>query len=225
LVAAYGILSAVIGRQRTGEGCYVDASLFEAALGLSIWETTELWGTGLSPKPIGTANRMSAPYQAVRAADGWFVLGAANQKLWLAFLQVAGREDLAADPRFAANCDRLENQAALMELLAPVFVTRTVTDWVDALLDAGVPAGPIYDYGEALATDHVAARDMVQEIAHPVEGRFKALGFPVKLDGEQRQEVRRPPPLLDQHREEILGELVEMGLLRSESSINAARGA
>ena len=216
LFATYAILSAIIGRGRTGEGSFIDASLLEAALGLSVWETTELWGTGHSPQPIGTANRMSAPYQAVRASDGHFVLGAANQKLWLAFLGVAGREDLADDPRFASNTERLEHQKALIAELKDVFAARTVDEWVEALLAAGVPAGPIYDYAEALETDHVAARKMVQEIPHPVEGSFKALGFPVKLSGEQ-QSVRYPPPLLNQHRDEIVDELIKDGLLTTES--------
>ena len=191
LFATYGILSALIGRARTGEGQLVTASLFEAALGLSIWETAELWGTGKSPRPLGTANRMSAPYQAVRASDGYFVFAAANQKLWLALLSVMGREELNEDPRFADNSARLANTRALIDLLRPTFATRTVEAWVDALLAAGVPAGPINDYEQALASEHTRARAMVQEIAHPVEGSFKALGFPVKLSATP-QLVRHP---------------------------------
>lgn len=215
LFAVYGILSALIGRARTGEGALVDASLFEAALGLSIWETTEYWGTGKSPQPLGTVNRMSAPYQAVKASDDHFVMGAANQKLWLAFLAVADLEHLADDPRFADNTLRLANHAALMAELKPVFATRTVHEWVTDLLEAGVPAGPILDYEQALSSDHSIAREMTQDIAHPVEGVFKALGFPVKLtdrDGAA-QSVRYPPPLLDQHREEIVEELRSLGRL------------
>ncbi|RAK60382.1 CoA transferase [Phenylobacterium hankyongense] len=222
LFAVYGILSALVGRQTSGEGQMVDASLFEAALGLSIWETTELWGTGRSPQPLGTANRMSAPYQAVQASDGYFVFGAANQKLWLSFLEAADRLDLEHDPRFATNSDRVANQAALIASLHPTFARRTVAEWVDDLLAKGVPAGPIYDYGQALASEHVGARHMVQDIAHPVEGSFKALGFPVKLS-DTPQEVRYPPPLLDEHREEILAELVERGLIGSHQMEDATR--
>jgi crotonobetainyl-CoA:carnitine CoA-transferase CaiB-like acyl-CoA transferase len=222
LFAVYGILSALVGRQASGEGQMVDASLFEAALGLSIWETTELWGTGRSPQPLGTANRMSAPYQAVQASDGYFVFGAANQKLWLSFLEAADRLDLEHDARFATNSDRVANQAALIASLHPTFARRTVAEWVDDLLAKGVPAGPIYDYGQALASEHVAARHMVQDIAHPVEGSFKALGFPVKLS-DTPQQVRYPPPLLDQHREEILAELAERGLIDSHQLEDATR--
>ncbi|MFL5049364.1 MAG: CaiB/BaiF CoA transferase family protein, partial [Xanthobacteraceae bacterium] len=122
LFSVYGILSAIIGREKTGKGQYVDASLLEAALGLSIWETTELWGTGKSPQPIGSANRMSAPYQAVQASDGWFVIGAANQGLWLTFLKVLGREELQEDERYNSNALRVANRLSLIADLAPTFL-------------------------------------------------------------------------------------------------------
>jgi crotonobetainyl-CoA:carnitine CoA-transferase CaiB-like acyl-CoA transferase len=213
LLAVYGILSAVIGRGRTGEGALVDASLFEAALGLSLWETNEYFATGQSPGPIGTVNRMSAPYQAVKASDGFFVIGAANDKLWAAFLKVIDRPDLADDRRFAGSTLRLANREALIEILTPIFALRTVDQWVEALLAGGVPAGPILDYGEALSNEHAVAREMVQDIPHPVEGTFKALGFPVKVPGAQS--VRHHPPLLDEHRDEILQELRRQGHLAS----------
>ena len=222
LFTVYAILSAIIGRGKTGEGQFIDASLLEATLGLSVWETTELWGTGRSPKPLGTANRMSAPYQAVKASDGYFVFGAANQKLWLDFLKVVDREDLAEDPRFVTNAQRVNNVPDLIATLQPTFSTRTAEEWVAALLAAGVPAGPIYDYEQALASDHVAARNMVQEIPHPVEGSFKALGFPVKLSGTP-QEVRYPPPLLGEHTAELLQELRDKGLLKQGAQEPAAQ--
>lgn len=212
LFAAYAILSAVIGREKTGEGQLITASLFEAALGLSIWETAELWGTGKSPKPLGSANRMSAPYQAVEASDGWFVFAAANQKLWLALLEVIGRPELNNDPRFADNSVRVGNARVLIEELRPNFRIRSVEEWVSALLAAGVPSGPILNYEQSLASEHTAARAMVQDIPHPVEGSFKALGFPVKMSATP-QAVRYPPPLLDEHGPEIRRELVERGLL------------
>jgi crotonobetainyl-CoA:carnitine CoA-transferase CaiB-like acyl-CoA transferase len=212
LFAVYGILSALIGREKTGQGQFISASLFEAALGLSIWETAELWGTGRSPRPLGSANRMSAPYQAVKASDGWFVFAAANQKLWQALLGVVDRPELAEDPLFRDNSARVANARALIEVLKPSFTTQSVDFWVEKLLAAGVPAGPIYDYEQSLASEHVKACEMVQQIAHPVEGHFSALGFPVKLAATPQQ-VRYPPPLLDEHGAEIRRELVERGLL------------
>ncbi|MGH6924302.1 MAG: CaiB/BaiF CoA transferase family protein [Propylenella sp.] len=206
MFAAYGILSALLGRERTGRGQYIDASLFEAALGLSVWETTEYWATGKPPGPIGTANRMSAPYQAGKASDGYFVFGAANQKLWRALCETVGRADLLADPRFAQNPNRVKNREALIAELSKDFQRKRVSEWVERLLAAGVPAAPIHDYAEALASDHVRARRMVMEVEHPTEGSYTSLGFPVKLS-DTPQEVRLPPPLLDQHRDEILAEI------------------
>jgi crotonobetainyl-CoA:carnitine CoA-transferase CaiB-like acyl-CoA transferase len=212
LFSVYAILSAVIGRHTTGKGQYLDASLFEAALALSVWETTELWGTGCAPAPIGSANRMSAPYQAVEASDGWFVIGAANQGLWLKLVKVMGREDLQEDERFASNAARLQNRLALIEALAPTFRSRTRREWIDALLEAGVPADVILDYGEAVISEQAQAREMVKMVPHPVEGEFHALGFPVKLSGTP-QEIRLPPPLLNEHGDALRAELAAKGLL------------
>ncbi len=221
MFAVYGILSALIGREKSGIGQFIDASLLEAALGMSIWETTELWGTGESPTPIGSANRMSAPYQAVEASDGWFVIGAANQKLWLSLLQILGRSELNDDPRFSKNSDRITNRLALIDALAATFATRTVHEWVETLLAAGVPVAPIYDYQQALAADHIAARDMVMHVPHPIEGSFRCLGFPVKMRGTP-QEVRYPPPLLDEHGDEIRQELMDKGLLKGSADDTVA---
>ncbi|WP_454691720.1 CaiB/BaiF CoA transferase family protein [Achromobacter aloeverae] len=206
LFAAYAILSAVIGRASTGLGQYIDASLYETALGLSVWESAEFWGTGRVPAPLGSANRMSAPYQAVRAADRYMVIGAANDKLWRALCEVIGRPELPRDARFVDNVARLKNREALIPLIEEALAAAPADAWVERLLAAGVPAAPILDYGEALDTEQARARDMVMEIDHPVEGRVKVLGFPVKLSGTPQQ-VRRPAPLLGQHTGEVFREL------------------
>ena len=206
LFATYGILAAVIGRQLSGRGQYIDTSLFDAALALSVWETTELWATGNSPQPLGTANRMSAPYQAFSGSDGRFVVGAANQRLWLRFCDVIGRPELLEDPRYFDNKDRVMHREVLAGELAPTFATRTANEWVEAFLAAGVPAGPINSYVEAFDNDHARAREAMIEIEHPVEGRFKALGFPVKMSGPGPK-VRLPPPLLGEHTASILAEI------------------
>jgi crotonobetainyl-CoA:carnitine CoA-transferase CaiB-like acyl-CoA transferase len=205
LFAAYAVLSAVQGRDRSGQGQYVDVSLFESALSLSIWEVAEFWGTQKVPTPIGSANRMSAPYQAFRASDRHFVFGAANQKLWTALCGVLQRADLLEDPRFATNTDRLRHRDALVAELEPTLATRTADAWIETLLAAGVPAAPILSYDEALVSEQAQARNMVMEMEHPVEGTIRQLGFPVKLHGTPQQ-LRRPPPLLGQHTEEIMRE-------------------
>ncbi|WP_326539600.1 CaiB/BaiF CoA transferase family protein [Pseudorhodoferax sp.] len=228
LFAAYGILSAVIGRGITGEGQFVDASLFETALGLSVWESAEYWGTGQVPVPIGSANRMSAPYQAVRASDRNFVIGAANPKLWAALCGVVERPDLLKDSRFTDNVLRIRNREALIAELEGAFAHRTAAEWVEALLAAGVPAAPIYDYAEALSSEQAVARDMVLKIQHPVEGETRALGFPVKLGGTPQQ-VRHPAPLLGQHTDEVMREIgmspEAIGALRQAGAFGAVQAA
>ncbi|MDP3401210.1 MAG: CoA transferase, partial [Brevundimonas sp.] len=175
------------------------------ALALSVWESTEYWATGKSPGPLGTANRMSAPYQAFAGSTGMFVVGAANQKLWLIFCDVIGHPELKDDPRYTNNIDRVQRRSELAEELKPLFQTRPAEEWVELFLAAGVPAGPINDYSVALDNEHVRHRQAVIEIDHPVEGSFKALGFPAKLS-DTPASVRRHPPLLGEHTAEILAE-------------------
>ena len=215
LFALYGILSALILRDRTGRGQYVDASLFEAAIAFSIWDISEFWGTGQVPAPLGTANRFSAPYQAVRAQDGYFVLGANSNRLWGTLCSVLGRADLAGDARFSTIAGRLHHRTVLIEELEKSFAARSASEWVDILLAAGIPAGPILNYAQALENEQVKAREAVMELEHPVEGRVKSIGFPVKLS-ETAQRIRRPPPLLGEHNEEILDELGISAELRAQ---------
>jgi crotonobetainyl-CoA:carnitine CoA-transferase CaiB-like acyl-CoA transferase len=206
LFALYGILSAYIGRLETGEGQHIDASLFEAGIAFAIWDISEFWGTGKIPQKLGTGNRMSAPYQAVRASDDYFVMGANNDKLWRGLCELIDRMDLLKDPRFTTIADRLANRLVLIEELEKVFTTRQADYWVEQLLAAGIPAGPICNYAQALDNDHVRQRNMVMEIDHPIEGKVRSIGFPVKLSGTPQQ-LRMAPPLLGADTEEILAEL------------------
>ena len=212
LFTVYAILAAYIGRQATGRGQHIDASLYEAGIAFSIWDISEYWGTGHVPHRLGTANRMAAPYEAVRAKDGYFVIGANNDRLWLRLCEVIARPDLAANPGYKTNADRLANRERLAADLEKTFLTQDREHWVSLLLKAGVPAGPISDYAEVFASDHARAREMKMTIAHPVEGAVPNIGFPVKLMGTPQQ-VRRPPPLLGEHNDEIFAEL---GIAESE---------
>ena len=206
LLSLYGILSAFILRERTGRGQHIDASLFDSAIAFAIWDISEYWGTGKIPERLGTANRMSAPYQAIRASDDYFVFGANNDRLWKLLCEILGRDDLLTDPRFITIADRLANWEVLATDLERSFSKRTAAEWVDELLAKGIPAGPIYNYEQVLNSDHAAHRETVMEIDHPVEGRIRSIGFPIKLS-ETKQSVRRHPPLLGEHTDEILSEL------------------
>lgn len=206
LFAAYGILCALEHRERTGQGQLVDTSLLEAALALTVWESAEYWVTGRAPRPLGSAHRLSAPYQAIRAADGYVTVGAANDRLFGALCAAVGRPDLPADPRFAGRVERLEHRAALIAEIERTTLTEPRAVWLERLDAAGVPSGPINDYAEALADPQALARDMVVDLIHPGAGPIKALGVPVKLS-DTPGAVDRPAPLLGQHTADILTEL------------------
>ena len=206
LFATYGILSAYIGKTKSGEGQFIDACLFDSALAFSIWDTAQYWGTGVEPYKLGTANHMSAPYQAMKAADGYFVMGATNQKLWKQLCEHIHRPELFEDSRFKTNPLRLANRLELATELEKTFAQKNSDEWVDLLLAAGIPAGPINTYPQAFNSDHGVHRNMRMEIDHPIEGKVPNIGFAVKMNGTPQQ-VRRHPPLLGEHNDEILAEL------------------
>lgn len=198
LFCAFGILSAYVARERTGCGQWVDTSIFESPLALSVFEAAELWATGDVPRPLGSGNRTSAPNQALATSDGHLTLCATNQRLWTRLCGVLDREDLAADERFRTNLDRMDNQLALAEELEITLQTRSTREWVRLLTEAGVPAGPIHNYQEALDDPQTRDREMVVEMEHPAEGTIRGLGIPVKLS-DTPGAVRRAAPLLGEH--------------------------
>ena len=221
LFAIYGTLSAYIGAKATGLGQYIDASLFDSALAFSVWDVCDYWGTGKPPEPLGTSNKMTAPYQAMASADGYFVMGANNQKLWLKLCALIHRPELAADERFATISLRLANRPALETELERTFRQQPKDYWVNTLLAAGIPAGPILSYPEAFESEHAKVRQMRMEIDHPIEGKVPNIGFAVKLSGTPQQ-VRRHPPLLGEHNAEVLSEL---GISADELAELEAQGA
>jgi formyl-CoA transferase len=206
LFAVVGILCALRARRRTGRGQLVDTSLYEAGLALSAWEATEYWYTGRIPQRLGTAHRLNAPYQAFRASDGRFTVGAANARLWPLFCRMLGLEHLVHDPRFQSVGDRVKNRRALEALVETVTVERPRAHWLRQCEEAGIPAGPIYSVPEALADPHARSRGMVQEYDEPGIGRVKALGNPVKLSGSPPR-LRKGAPRLGEDTDALLGEL------------------
>jgi crotonobetainyl-CoA:carnitine CoA-transferase CaiB-like acyl-CoA transferase len=206
MFGAIGILNAYIARLTTGEGQYVTSSLFEAGVALAIHESAELWSRGTTPGPLGSGHRFAAPYQALRAQDGYLTVGAGTDKLWGRFCQAIEREDLTDDERFATNNQRMENLEVLEEELERTLQTAPAAEWVDKIIAAGVPAGPILDYRQVLEDPHTLARGMVTEIDHPRAGRVKSLGSPIKLSKAPEHDPR-PAPLLGQHTDEALTQL------------------
>jgi formyl-CoA transferase len=203
LYAVVGIQSALLARGRTGKGQRVETSLFEAALGLSVWEATEYWATGEAPRPMGSSHRLSAPYQAFRARDGFLTIAALTPSHWERLCNVLDTPDLVTNPLYATNADRLANLEALIREIERALASDSVHGWVDRLLAEGIPCGPILDYAQVFASPHTTARRMVEVVDHPVEGPVSTLGIPVKLSDTPGR-VRRAPPVLGQHTESVL---------------------
>jgi formyl-CoA transferase len=203
LFALAGILAALHYRSTTGQGQFIDTSLLEAGLALSLWESAEYFATGVPPEPLGSAHRMFAPYQAIRCADGYITLGAATDRLFGRLSELLGHADWARDPRFADNTRRVQNRSALAALIEGVTTTRPRRHWLTVLEQAGIPCGPINSYAEAFADPHVLARDMVIGVQHPSLGALKMPGSPLKMS-ETPTDARRRAPLLGEHTREVL---------------------
>ncbi len=206
VLAAMGILAAYINRLKTGKGQVVDASLFEAAIMHTYWQSAICLATGESPKPMGSAHPLNGPYQAFQTSDGWVNVGGANQANWERIARIAGLPELIDDPRFRTNGDRMANLKELEGLLNAQFCKQPSTYWLGRFETEGVPAGPVMSIREMLADPHVAARGMVTTVDHPTVGQVKTLGLPVRFS-DTPGEVSRPAPLYGQHSRDVLSEL------------------
>lgn len=206
LLALQAVLAAYIHRMRTGRGQWIDTSLLEAGVALSVWETAQYFSGRGVPGPMGSAHRMSAPYQAVRCADGYITVGAANQRTWERLARALGREDLLAREEFRDDTNRVRHRRVLAEEIESVTRTRPREHWLRVFEEAGVPAGPILDYAEVFADPHVRARGLVQTVTHPVGGEVRFVGPVVKMSATPPR-VRLRPPLLGEHTAEVLAEL------------------
>jgi crotonobetainyl-CoA:carnitine CoA-transferase CaiB-like acyl-CoA transferase len=206
LFATYGILAALVARDRGGGGQRVTTSLFEAGMALSIWEATEFFHTGNVPRRLGSAHRLSAPYQAFETSDGHVNVGADNPHHWQRFCELLGLEDLRDDPRFETNAARLANLSALVQLVEDVTRLEPSDHWLQLLRAEGIPAGRIATVPEALASAQAAAREMVLEVPAPGGSRTRALGPAVKFSGTPADAARRAAPRLGEHTAEVLRE-------------------
>jgi formyl-CoA transferase len=203
LFAAVGILAALESRHRTGVGQHIDTSLVDAGVALSVWEATEYFsGTGV-PAALGSAHRMNAPYQAIRCADGYITLGAANERLFRRLCDVLGHTEWTDKPEFADNASRVRNRAALAERIEAIMAQQPRGHWLTLLEANDIPCGPINDYAQVFADPQVRARDLVVEVDHPTLGRLRTLGSPLKMS-DTPPDVRRRAPLLGEHTDAVL---------------------
>ncbi len=203
ILAAMGILAAYAHRLKTGEGQWVETSLFEAALVQTYWQSAIALATGIAPKAMGSAHPLNAPYQAFQAADGWIVVGGANQKNWLRTLDAIGAPELADDPRFRTGADRMGHLPELEAELAERFRGKPAAYWLEILDEKGVPCGPVYDMLQALNDPQTAARKMLVEVEHSALGPVKTLGLPVKFSSTPG-DVLKGAPVFGEDTREVL---------------------
>lgn len=203
LFALAGILAAVHWRESSGRGQHIDTSLLEAGIALSVWEATEYFSGRGVPAALGSAHRMSAPYQAFRCADGYITVGAANDRVFGRLADVLGHLEWLHDARFASDGARVAHRDVLAAAIEGVLAGAGCAVWLERLEAAGVPCGPINDYRAVFEDPQVRAREMVVDVEHPTLGRLRSLGTPVKMSATPL-DPRRRAPLLGEHTVEVL---------------------
>ena len=220
LFGANGIMAAYIHALKTGQGQMVDTSLMEAGVAYTVWESSVYFAEGEIPGPLGSAHRVSAPYQALRTRDGYLNLGAATQPTWEQLCRAIGREDLMEDERFRAPWDRKAREKELAALLEETFSAHDTAHWLKLLDDAGVVAGPIYNMEQVYQDPQVLAREMLVDTHDPDLGTIHNIGVPVKLSATPGS-IRRRAPALGEHSAEVL---LERGFTQSEVDALLSQG-
>jgi len=206
LYLTIGVLAALQARQKTGEGQWVETSLLEATVSLGVYEAANYFANGRRPEKLGQAHRGSSPYQVFQTADGWLTIGAAQQNFFEKLCAMIGKPELARDPRFKANAQRVKNNDVLVDLLQAEIKRRSNAEWMRMLEAEGIPAGPVLHHDEVFADPQILARGMVAEVEHARAGRQRTLGVPIKMSATPGG-VRRAAPTLGQHDDELRGEL------------------
>ncbi|MFF3503434.1 CaiB/BaiF CoA transferase family protein [Streptomyces sp. NPDC003247] len=206
MFTAIGVLSALHHRERTGQGQLVDVSLLDGQIAWLSYVAAGYFATDEIPRRYGSAHPTIAPYQALPTSDGYVMVAVGNDGLWRTFTQVTGLGELAEDPRYVTNPDRVRHREDLIGLLGKHFVTEPTSHWTQVLGEAGIPVAPINDVRQALEHPQVQAREMVQEVVHSEVGPLRQVASPIKLSGTPAQ-VREAPPVLGEHTADILGTL------------------
>jgi crotonobetainyl-CoA:carnitine CoA-transferase CaiB-like acyl-CoA transferase len=204
--AALAIVTALLARERTGEGQYIDISLLDAQISWLTYAAGNFFATGENPPRYGSAHPSIVPYQPFATADGYLMLAVGNDRLWQQFCAAAGRTELGIEPGFATSAERVVNRDEVIAVVAKIMRERTTSEWMRVLEEAGIPAGPINTVEQALQDPHVLAREMAMTLDHPTAGTVTMTGNPAKFSATPAK-IRSAPPLLGQHTEDILRSL------------------
>ena len=221
ILAAMGILGAVVQRGITGLGQQVDTSLFEAGVALTYWQSAIHLASGEIPGAMGSAHPLMAPYQAFQTSDGWINVGAASQPTWEGLVRCLNDEALGADPRFVDNLGRMKHLDELVADLSARFVQKSTDDWLALLEEFDVPAGPVLNVQEMANHPQTIARDMIRDVPGGDRPDMKAIGHPVKFS-QASTAITRPAPRLGEHTKEVL---LEGGFSEQEADALITSGA
>jgi len=209
LMLGKAIVAALYAREKIGVGQKIDTSLLEAEVATLINAGSNYLIGGKVPGRWGNAHPTIVPYQSFQTADSFLVLGAASESIWKRLCPALKRAELADDPRFAKNADRVANRQELIAILSAIFMTQTTEHWVTALNQANVPCAPVQTIDQVFAAPQVLHRNMLVEVDHPTVGKIRMAGIPVKFSATPAS-VRLPPPLLGEHNDDVLSSWLGM---------------
>ena len=203
ILAATGVLAALVSRATTGVGQRVDTSLYEAGIVHTYWQSAIASATGVAPGPLGSAHPLTAPYQAFQTKDKWITVGASNQNTWLKLIDALGVKELQENEKFNSNANRMKNLTELTELLKKELVKKTAEEWLKLFDKKGLPCGPINTVTEMFKDPQTIERKMIVDVKNTKAGSFKAIGMPIKFS-ETKVEDTKESPTFGQHTKQIL---------------------
>ena len=203
ILAATGVLAALVSRATTGVGQRVDTSLYEAGIVHTYWQSAIASATGVAPGPLGSAHPLTAPYQAFQTKDKWITVGASNQNTWLKLIDALGVKELQENEKFNSNANRMQNVTELTELLKKELEKKTSAEWLKLFDEKGLPCGPINTVTEMFEDPQTKERKMIVDVKNKKAGSFKAIGMPIKFS-ETKVEDTKESPTFGQHTKQIL---------------------
>ncbi|MDG0022749.1 CaiB/BaiF CoA-transferase family protein [Trinickia sp. Y13] len=207
MYASVAVLAALAHRDRTGEGQAIDMALLDVQVAMLANVGSNYLASGKAPQRWGNAHQNIVPYQAFQTSDSWIIVAVGNDGQFRKFVEAGGRPELADDPRFATNPERVRHRDVLVPIVAEMVKTRAKREWIEALEAAGVPCGPINDVGEVFADEQVRARGMRVEAPHPSGAMAPLVRNPIRMSATP-PEVRSAPPLLGEHTDDVLRDVL-----------------
>jgi crotonobetainyl-CoA:carnitine CoA-transferase CaiB-like acyl-CoA transferase len=207
MLACNSILAALQARHRTGRGQHVEVSLFDTSLAMLANVASNHLVSGRDARRFGNGHPNIVPYTAYPVSDGMIAVAVGNDGQFARFAALLGRPEWASDMRYAKNPDRVANRESLDAAITDCLRAGSAEAWIAKLTEAGIPCGRINSVAQALSDPHAVAREMVRPVQHPTAGEVKMLGIPFRFS-DTPASVRRAPPTLGQHTEQVLRDVL-----------------